>query len=86
MVVQAFKNASHGTIIANLGNGGAAAAEHEHTLPPWLVGLENNRRQAPDILIIKNWPAAKLAAGRLPTSPRDKKRVTLLFCRIQNLL
>lgn len=75
LVVQAFKNASNDAIIANLGNG--AAAGHEHTLPAWL-GLEDNR-QAPDILIIKNWPADKLAAGRLPTSPRDKKRVTLLF-------
>jgi hypothetical protein len=76
LVVQAFKNASHDTIIANLGNG--AVAEHEHTLPAWL-GLKDNR-QAPDILIIKNWPADKFATGRLlPTSPRDKKRVTLLF-------
>ena len=53
LVLAAFRNKSpigNHAVIANLGNGVAAA--HEHTLANWL-GLDNNR-QAPDILIIKN--------------------------------
>ena len=75
LVIQACKNASGDAIIANVGNG--AVAQHEHTLPAWL-GLEDNR-QAPDILIVKNWRSDLLATGRFPTGARDKKRVTLLF-------
>jgi len=80
LVLTAFRNKSpigNHAVIANLGNGAAAA--HEHTLPNWL-GLDNNR-QAPDILIIKNWPQDKLDAGVMPrpSSRHAGKRVTLLF-------
>ena len=61
-------------MIANLGNGDTTA--HEHTLPAWL-GLAS--RKSPDILIIKGWTQQQLDAGKFPTSPASKKKVTLLF-------
>ena len=76
-VLTAFRNQGqqgNSAVIANLGNGDAAA--HEHTLPAWL-GLAS--RKSPDILIIKGWTQQQLDAGTFPTSPADKKKVTLLF-------
>ena len=73
-ILAALKKVSNCAIIANLGNGEAAA--HAHTLPSWL-GLQS--RQAPDILLIKGWTQQRLDAGEFPTSPGDKKQVTLLF-------
>ena len=76
-VPTAFRNQGqqgNSAVIANLGNGDAAA--HEHTLPAWL-GLAS--RKSPDILIIKGWTQQQLDAGKFPTSPASKKKVTLLF-------
>ena len=76
-VLTAFRNQGkqgNSAVIANLGNGDAAA--HEHTLPAWL-GLTS--RKSPDILIIKGWTQQQLDAGKFPTSAASKKKVTLLF-------